>query len=207
MYVSQRPEGHGLVCHRAIRTCCETIGIKDIYAKVEGSTNVNHIVKAFFLGLLRQVENTNLTFGLCILMFCFILWQKTHKQIAEEKRLHLVEMCKENGYFPNVLASPEKPRTKQEIDKDEVLDFTQYCFDGKVILKKKKFPPFYTKHKSWEIYLKKQEYVRNQDKVQLQLRAEYGEVASFLTEKYPECRAMKPKPRDQKEEATEEQEA
>lgn len=55
IYVSQKPPGYGLVCHRAIRTICQVIGIKDIYAKVEGSTNVNHIIKAFFLGLVRQV--------------------------------------------------------------------------------------------------------------------------------------------------------
>lgn len=55
IYVSQKPEGYGLVCHRAIKTICETIGIKNLHAKVEGSTNVNHICKAFFLGLLKQV--------------------------------------------------------------------------------------------------------------------------------------------------------
>jgi hypothetical protein len=53
--VSKVPEGFGLVCHRAIRTICEVVGIKDIYAKIEGPTNLQHIVKAFFLGLLRQV--------------------------------------------------------------------------------------------------------------------------------------------------------
>lgn len=56
IFVSQRPEGYGLVCHRAIKTICEVIGIKDLHAKVEGSTNLQHVVKAFFLGLLRQVK-------------------------------------------------------------------------------------------------------------------------------------------------------
>jgi small subunit ribosomal protein S5 len=36
---------------------CEVVGIKDIYAKIEGPTNLQHIVKAFFLGLLRQVSS------------------------------------------------------------------------------------------------------------------------------------------------------
>ncbi|KAJ8947755.1 hypothetical protein NQ314_008555 [Rhamnusium bicolor] len=62
------------VCHRAIKTICEIIGIKDLHAKVEGSTNVSHIMKAFFLGLIRQ---------------------KTPEEMAEEKKLHLVEICKE----------------------------------------------------------------------------------------------------------------
>lgn len=58
IFVEKRPEGHGLICHRAIKTICEMIGIKDLYAKVEGSTNLQNIVKAFFLGLLKQVSIT-----------------------------------------------------------------------------------------------------------------------------------------------------
>lgn len=48
-------EGYGLVCHRAIKACCEAIGIKDIHVKVEGSMKLQHIIKAFFIGLLQQV--------------------------------------------------------------------------------------------------------------------------------------------------------
>jgi len=49
-------EGYGLVCHRAIKACCETIGIKNMYAKVEGAKNVKHTIKSFFTGsLLQQV--------------------------------------------------------------------------------------------------------------------------------------------------------
>lgn len=179
IFVSQRPPGYGLRCHRAIKTICEVVGIKDLYAKVEGSTNVQHVVKAFFLGLLRQ---------------------KTHQQIAEDKQLHLVELCKENLNFPNVLASPASVRTSDKLQHDETLDFTQYCLDGRVILQRKKFPPFYTKQKGWETYLKKQEIIRNQDKVKRNLIAEYGEIRSFLTDKYPECRPNKM----QKEAAAEE---
>ncbi|RZB38741.1 28S ribosomal protein S5, mitochondrial [Asbolus verrucosus] len=179
IFVSQKPEGYGLVCHRAIRTICEVVGIKDLYAKVEGSTNLNHIIKAFFLGLVKQ---------------------KTHEEIAEEKSLHLVEFCKENGYFPTVLASPTKCKTEEEIKKDEILDFTQYCFDGRVILKKKKYPPFYANYRSYYIYLKKQEKLRNKQQVKMDLIAEYGEIRSFLTEKYPECRpSRRPKKEEQEE--------
>lgn len=183
IFVWQKPEGYGLQCHRAIKTICEVIGIKDLHAKVEGSTSVNHVMKAFFLGLVRQ---------------------KTHEEIAEEKKLHLVEFTKEQGCFPTVLASPAECRKEDQIGKDEILDFTQYCLDGRVILKKKKFPPFYTKLKSYEIYLKKQEKLRNKDKVKLDLITEYGELRSFLTDKYPEC---KPFRRVKKVEAAEEAEA
>ncbi|KAJ8958621.1 hypothetical protein NQ318_016344 [Aromia moschata] len=180
IYVWKKPEGHGLICHRAIKTICETIGIKDLHAKVEGSTNVGHIIKAFFLGLIRQ---------------------KTPEEMAEEKKLHLVEFCKENNYFPNVIASPKECRKAEEIPKDEILDFTQYCFDGKVVLKKKKFPPFYTKLKSYELYLKRQERIRNQQAVRNNLIAEYGEIQSFLTTQYPECRQYK-LPKKEEEEQT-----
>ncbi|XP_072390487.1 small ribosomal subunit protein uS5m [Diabrotica undecimpunctata] len=179
IYVSQKPEGHGLVCHRAIKTICEVVGIKDLHAKVEGSTNVGKIMKAFFLGLIRQ---------------------KSPEDMAEEKKLHLVEFCKENNYFPNVIASPKECRKANEIPKDEILDFKQYCFDGRVVLKRKKYPPFYTKFRSYEIYLKKQEKIRNQDKVRQHLIAEYGEIQSFLTEKYPECKQYRKPPKEKEAE-------
>lgn len=175
MFVERKPEGYGLKCHRAIRSVCEVLGIKDLRAKCEGSTNVQHVVKAFFIGLLKQ---------------------QSHQQIAEAKGLHVVEMRPENGNFPKIVASPTQCRTEAELESNEILDYTQFCMDGKIQLKKKKFPPFYTKFRSWEIYLKKREYLRNQDKVRLRLLSETGEVRSFLTEKHPECK-MGPAPKEE----------
>ena len=167
IFVSQRPEGHGLICHRAIKTICEVTGIKDLHAKVEGSTNIQHIVKAFFIGLLKQ---------------------RTHEEIVEEKKLHLVEFCEENNYFPNVLASPVgECRKSIDVKSDEVLDFTQYSLDNRVIYKRKKFPPFYSTYKSYQVHLQKQEQLRNKDEVRVNLIAQYGELRSFLADKYPEC--------------------
>lgn len=121
--------------------------------------------------------------------------------MAQEKSLHLVEFCKESGYFPTVLASPTKCRTENELEKDEVLDFTQHCLGGKVILKKKKRPPFYSEYKGHQLYLKKQEKLRNKYEVRNNLLAEYGEIRSFLTDKYPECRPYKrPKKTEEEEE-------
>ena len=62
IFVSQKFPGYGLVCHRAIKAVCEIIGIKDIHAKIEGTTNVQHIVKAFLIGLLRQVSFVKIQF-------------------------------------------------------------------------------------------------------------------------------------------------
>lgn len=58
IYVKKKNEGYGLICHRAIKTICQVVGIKDLYAKIEGPTNVQNITKAFFLGLLQQVGYT-----------------------------------------------------------------------------------------------------------------------------------------------------
>lgn len=181
IYVTKKPHGHGLICHRAIKTICEVVGIKDLHAKVEGATGVQHVTKAFFLGLLQQ---------------------RTHNEIAEEKGLHLVELSSENDNFPKVIASPTKCRTTDEIPSNEIMDFTQYMMNGKIIYKKKRFPPFYTKHRSWELYCRRQEQVRNHDKVKLDMCVNYGEVSSFYTEKYPECRQPVSKPK--KEEGDEE---
>ncbi|XP_065353591.1 small ribosomal subunit protein uS5m [Cloeon dipterum] len=167
IFASQKPEGFGLVCHRAIKTICEVIGITDLYAKVEGSTNLQNIVKAFFIGLLKQ---------------------KNHQQMADEKGLHLVEFRRECGNYPKVVASPAKCRTKEEIKPNEVLDFSQYVMDGRVVLKKKTFPKFYTKLPGWERHLKKTLWCRNHDDVKMRMLVEHGEIRSFLTDKYPEAK-------------------
>lgn len=118
--------------------------------------------------------------------------QKTPEEMAEEKKLHLVEICKENNYYPTVIASPKECRKAEEIPKNEILDFTQYCYDGKVVLKKKKRPPFYSEYKSYELYLKKFQKYRNQQAVREYMIAEYGQIQSFLFDKYPECQQFRP---------------
>ena len=118
-------------------------------------------------------------------MHYIFFFQRSHQQLAEEKKLHLVEFREENENFPNVVASPSYVRTKEEISKDETLDFTQYILNDRVILQRKKFPRFYEKMPHYEIYLKKYEKFRNHEKIRLNLKTEYGEVKSFLTDKYP----------------------
>ena len=159
IYVEQRPEGYGLVCHRAIRAICQVLGIKDLYAKVEGSTCLQSVVKAFMIGLLKM---------------------KDHQQLAEEKGLHVVECKPEHGNFPKIVASPTICRKDDEVPTNEDLDFRRYGMDGKVILRKKKWPPFYAGSKGFELYQIKREYLRNQDKVRLRMLAEHGEVRRYV---------------------------
>lgn len=97
-----------------------------------------------------------------------------------------MEYKDENENFPKVVASPSEVRTKDQIQKNETLDFTQYVMKDKVILKKRKFPRFYETMPHYKVYLKKYEKYRNHEKIRLNLKTEYGEVKSFLTDKYPE---------------------
>ncbi|XP_076259421.1 mitochondrial ribosomal protein S5 isoform X1 [Rhynchophorus ferrugineus] len=180
IYVWQKPEGYGLRCHRAIKTICEVIGIKNLHAKVEGSTNVNHIMKAFFLGLVQQ---------------------KTPEQMAEEQGLHLVQFCPESNNFPNVIASPTECKEEKDLIRNETFDFNHYCFGGKVVLRKKHPAPFYTKLDSYMEHLRRCERRRNHDEVKLNLRSEYGEIRSFLTDQHPECVQFKKLKEEETQEA------
>lgn len=164
IYGYKMPEGYGLQTHRVIKTLCQLIGIKDLRTKCEGSTNPQSIVKAFLLGLLQQ---------------------KTYDQIAEEKKLYVVEFDERRGFFPRIVGVPSYCRTDNEIPKDENRDFKQYVFGGKVPLKRppRKNPavnlPGYQKH------LKRTEKFRAWPAQKLYLRQRYGRLKSFLTDKYP----------------------
>lgn len=162
IFVSKKPEGYGLVCHRAIQTICKVIGIRDIHAKIEGSTNLQHIVKAFFIGILKQ---------------------RTYKEIANEKKLHLVELRKEHDGLPHIAASPDECRKQSSLKKDEIMNYTQYVLGNKIVLKKPTLPPFYTNTVGHKLFSKKQEIFRNQNNVRLNMLINYNELKSFLTTK------------------------
>ncbi|XP_017467049.1 PREDICTED: LOW QUALITY PROTEIN: 28S ribosomal protein S5, mitochondrial-like, partial [Rhagoletis zephyria] len=126
IFVARKPEGYGLVCHRAIKTICKVIGIQDLHAKIEGSTNLQHIVKAFFLGLL----------------------------IAKNKELIVVALRNETGLKPQIIAQPGYCRTHNEIAKNEILNYTQYILGVKIILNKNKLFLSFVNSKGYTLYLK-----------------------------------------------------
>lgn len=150
IFVQRKPEGYGLVCHRAIETICNVIGIRNLHAKIEGSTNLQHIVKALFLGLLQQ---------------------KTHEEIARKTNLLVIEFRNETGLHPRIISKPESCKTNKDLLQNEVLDYNQYVLDDKIILKKSKFAPFYVKTNGYNLYLQRKEQVRNQDKVRVNMKA------------------------------------
>jgi small subunit ribosomal protein S5 len=58
--------------------------------------------------------------------FLLLLYlQKTHQMLAEEKKLHVVELRKENDFFPTVVASPPVCRKQSEVKSNEIMDYTQ----------------------------------------------------------------------------------
>lgn len=166
IYVYKMPEGYGLKVHRVIKTLCNLIGIKDLRTKIEGSTNPTQIVKAFLVGLLQQ---------------------KTYDQLAEEKQLYLVEFSSNYNYFPRIVGTPSYCRTAAEVPVDENRDFKQVVMGGKVPLKRFRAANPWEKLPSFERFRKKQEKKRSWPEQQLYLRAKYGKLASFLTEKHPEA--------------------
>lgn len=146
LYVKKKPEGYGLKCHRAIKSICEVAGIKDIHVKVEGgSSNIQSVTKAFFLGLLQQ---------------------KPPEKLAEETGYHLVEFRKDHGNYPTVIASPAKVSD----DTKNVPAYDEYVMGNRVVLQRKKFPPFYVGTDGWELHLRKTLKYRNENDVRIKLR-------------------------------------
>jgi len=171
LFVEQRPFGNGIVAHRGIKAICELAGIKDIHCKLEGSRNMQHMTKAFILGLLRQ---------------------KTHQDLADEKKLHLIEMRPEEDYYPRLVASPSdgKVRTQEEIEHNEVLDFQMTSYEGHLPMERKSRNPF-EGHVTWDLRKRRMWVKEANEKVIRRMRVEngdaYGSVRSHLYEKYPEC--------------------
>lgn len=79
--------GTGLKCQRAIAAVCDLAGIKDLNAKIVGSTNPLNVIRATFKGLTSQ---------------------DTHQTMANRSGKYLVELRPETGYRPVVVAVPDK---------------------------------------------------------------------------------------------------
>lgn len=171
MFVEQRPFGFGIQAHRGIKAICERAGIKDLYCKLEGSNNMQHICKAFILGLLRQ---------------------KTHQELADEKKLILIEMRPEEDYYPRLVATPSDGhvRTQAEIEHNELLDFQMISHEGNLPISRVKFNPF-ENHVTWDLKMRRDYAYEHHARVRRRMRVEngdvYGAVRSHLYDKYPEC--------------------
>ncbi|CAF1608648.1 unnamed protein product [Rotaria sp. Silwood1] len=171
----KRPPGYGLRCHRIIALLCRLIGIKDIYAKIDGAINSQNITKAFIRGLLKQ---------------------KTYQDWANAKQLHLVEYRPENDYFPRLLASPNNGqlvRTSLEIDPDEDLDFERFCFEGRTLDRRQtseQYEPWYaTKEKTrygWYKYLRRRHWETVQEDATIERLARMDDKRYDSYYRYPD---------------------
>ncbi|XP_043067770.1 small ribosomal subunit protein uS5m [Drosophila bipectinata] len=144
IYCFQKPDGYGLICHRAIQTICKVLGIKDLYAKIEGSTNVQHIVKAFFIGVMQQ---------------------RSYQYIANETNLYVVQKQKAKSGYTDVKAIPHLPSTNPYNAADA--DYMHFTLGNKIVLKENKIFPFYFNSKGHQLYQTKEERFRNQANVRL----------------------------------------
>lgn len=68
------------------------------------------------------------------------------------------------------------------------MDYTQFAMDGKLALRRKKFPKFYENTYGYQLHLVKAEKRRNHFDIKKDMLVEHGEMRSFYTEKYPEAR-------------------
>ena len=69
-------------CSRVIREILILAGFTDVYAKIEGPSNTLKVVRAVFQVLANQ---------------------KTHQQLADEKKLHVVLFRDDFPYYPILL--------------------------------------------------------------------------------------------------------
>ncbi len=124
IYAQQAPAGYGLRCHRIIKVICELVGIKDIYAKVDGSTNPTNVAKCFIDGLLSQQK---------------------YQDIANAKGLNLVELRPDRLDYPVLLASPTNGpvRTPSQLQHEYESNVDLYLFDNRFRNRPPKNRPFY----------------------------------------------------------------
>ncbi|XP_037731206.1 28S ribosomal protein S5, mitochondrial [Drosophila subpulchrella] len=144
IYCFQKPHGYGLVCHRAIQTICKVIGIKDLYAKIEGSTNLQHIVKAFFIGLMTQ---------------------RSYQNIANETNFNIVQQQNTRNGLTEVKGIPFLNSTQAQSNQE--VDYMHFTLGNKIVLKKNGVLPFYVNSKGHDLRRVKAERFRNQPKVRL----------------------------------------
>lgn len=137
--------GYGLKCHRAIKTICEVIGIKDLHAKIDSrSTNTQAMTKALFAGLLSQ---------------------ETHQELADRQKLHVVEYRNDMDNIPLLIASPSDHQVLEKIPENQDLDFENMYYGGKreyIKERQRKKNRFY----KWT-YWKKYKY-RNQESARIE---------------------------------------
>ncbi|MCP9259261.1 Protein sel-1 protein [Dirofilaria immitis] len=153
IFAQRRPKDFGVVAHPRLMKICEVLGIKDLECKVMGSTkNYIALTHAFFIGLLNQ---------------------ETHQQLAERKKLHVVELSPHKRYFPIKVASPfySELRTERDIKSKEKLLLNDFYGEGRLPLIKKQIL-FYANLSNHVAAEALKHRFRNRDKCMIRLMAD-----------------------------------
>ncbi|EJD74977.1 hypothetical protein LOAG_17794 [Loa loa] len=153
IFAQRRPKDFGVVAHPRLMKICEVLGIKDLECKVVGSTrNYIALTHAFFIGLLNQ---------------------ETHQQLAERKKLHVVELSPHRRYFPVKVASPlqSELRTERDVEPKEKLLLNDFYGEGRLPLIKKQVP-FYANLPNHLAAEALKHRFRNRDKSMIRLMAD-----------------------------------
>ena len=172
LYAEKMPKGHGIKAHRIIKKLCELIGIKDIYVKVEGSSNPRNVTKAFLSGLLNQ---------------------RKYENIAKELNLHVVEFKPEMHNFFVILGKAENPiyeNKLQSTDKNQ-RNINVFLFDNRFRAERKQKLPFYYHYKSYKKYCDFRDRDAELKKARINRLKQLPEEI-LNTDKYPKFRVAKP---------------
>lgn len=103
------------------------------------------------------------------------------QQIANEKSLYIVRTRSEYGNLPEIVATPERCRTEEELDPTELLDFQLHLHNGKVKEARKVYVPFYINFPSYAKAMKKRERFKHNREYKIYALGKYGDIKSFLT--------------------------
>ena len=108
-YIYPLLTGTGLTCHRIVASICHLAGIKDVRAKIVGSTNPMNIVRATMMALTSQVS---LSFLQTFQKLVLAVFQETLQSLADKSGKFVVECRRENYYHPYVVALPKSQDTE-----------------------------------------------------------------------------------------------
>ncbi|VDK59147.1 unnamed protein product, partial [Gongylonema pulchrum] len=123
---------------------------------------------SLYVNLLLLISN-----HLNCLYIAGLLNQETHQQLAERKKLHVVELSPQRRYFPVKVASPIRSelRTEQDIEPKERLLLNDFYGEGRLPIIKQEVP-FYANLPNHLAAEALKYRFRNRDKCMIRLMAD-----------------------------------
>ncbi|CAK9300944.1 unnamed protein product [Gordionus sp. m RMFG-2023] len=151
VHIFRAPPGHGIIAHRVIKTICEMVGIKDLYAKVEGSVKNYHNLTRCAIQMLAK--------------------QETYQQLADRTGYNIVEFSPETEFLPTVLAAPKDATIVNPAQKPPSFE-DLYTDGGKLFKARRKPDPLFKDLPSYAKYLELSDRFRNMEELRVKMEAE-----------------------------------